>query len=85
MKRYFVDCISEVNISDDHSVVSLVCSNFEKGKTEPTPDFQIVVPVKAFCSIAAFFESVNKSIGEINSQKEEKQERGRSMRRKISK
>ena len=85
MKRYFVDCISEVNISDDHSVVSLVCSNFEKGKTEPTPDFQIVVPVKAFCSIAAFFESVNKSLGEIQSQKEDKHERGRSMRRKNSK
>ncbi len=53
MKRYFIDGVSEVSVSDDGSVVSITCGNFSEG--EMKPEFQIVLPARSFVSLSKFF------------------------------
>lgn len=62
MNRYFVDCVTEVAISEDQSVVSLTCGSFDK-EQNPQADFQIVMPRAAFLSLSNFFEGLNEKLG----------------------
>ena len=62
MNRYFVDCVTEVAISEDQSVVSLTCGSFDK-EQNPQADFQIVMPRAAFLSLSIFLEELNEKLG----------------------